>query len=55
MTNYKRFSALAVCFMCMMALMAQGMKFEPTGTTLEEASAKAKAEKSSHRNRSAHT
>ncbi|MBR4367151.1 MAG: thioredoxin family protein [Bacteroidaceae bacterium] len=44
MTNYKRFSALAVCFMCMMALMAQGMKFEPTGTTLEEASAKAKAE-----------
>ncbi len=44
MTNYKRFSALAVCFMCMMVLMAQGMKFEPTGTTLEEASAKAKAE-----------
>ncbi|MBR3454388.1 MAG: thioredoxin family protein [Bacteroidaceae bacterium] len=44
MNKMKRFSALAVCFMCVMALMAQGMKFEPTGTTLEEASAKAKAE-----------
>lgn len=44
MNKMKRFSALAICLMCMMTVMGQGMKFEPEGTTLEQASAKAKAE-----------
>lgn len=44
MNRMKRLSALAAGLMCMLAVMGQGMNFEPAGTTLEQASVKAKAE-----------
>lgn len=44
MTTLKRLSVFVICMMSMMAAMGQGMKFEPAGTTLEQASVKAKAE-----------
>lgn len=44
MNNKKRFSTLCVLIMAVATMMAQGMNFEPVGTTLEEASVKAKAQ-----------
>ncbi len=44
MTTLKRLSVFVICMMSMMAAMGQGMNFEPAGTTLEQASVKAKAE-----------
>ncbi|MCH5174315.1 MAG: thioredoxin family protein [Prevotellaceae bacterium] len=40
----KRFSLTLTAFVATLAMLAQGMAFEPEGTTLEQASAKAKAE-----------
>ena len=40
----KRITFSLLSFMVAVAMMAQGMVFEPDGTTLEQASAKAKAE-----------
>ena len=41
----KRLSLTLTALVATIAMMAQGMLFEPEGTTLEQASAKAKAEK----------
>ena len=45
MNNMKRVTAIIVSLLAVTAMMAQGMAFEPKGTTLEQASVKAKAEK----------
>ena len=40
----KKFTSTLIAFIAATVMMAQGMVFEPEGTTLEQASAKAKAE-----------
>ena len=41
----KKLTLIMMSFVVATSMMAQGMVFEPEGTTLEQASAKAKAEK----------